>query len=142
MPPSAREFFDVLSFLLVTALWISGCGDSELRLDPLPSCPSSSICITIKDVNFDNPGAHFEPMQARVSAGTTVFWSYNGSQIHDLTFITVNQQGNSTLSTDPTCSPHVEISYHCSKILDPGTYQFFCSLHPFTAAGKLIVKNQ
>ena len=140
MPPATREVFDVLSFLLVTALWISGCGDAELRLDPLPSCPS--VCITINDVNPNNLEAHFDPMDARVSPGTTVFWSYNGFDTHNMNFNSVNPQtGEITSRPDLDC-PIFSLTSHCSKILDSGTYQFFCSLHPFTLAGTLIVENQ
>jgi plastocyanin len=77
-----------------------------------------------------------------VPAGTTVFLSYNGFQEHDLTFITVNQQGNTIFTSDPDCPPNVTISYHCSKIFDPGTYRFFCTLHQnIDDAAELIVNN-
>ena len=145
MPPSAREFLPALCLLLVIALWIFGCGDAELKLDPLPSCPTQDppiFCITINDVNPNNLEAHFDPMEIRVSAGTAVLWSYNGFDIHELEFNSVNPQTGEITSRPDLGCPTFTLTSHCSKMLDTGTYQFSCSLHPFTAAGTLVVENQ
>jgi plastocyanin len=134
-----QKTISLLFLSCVLAGWISGCGDRELGVDSLPSCPS--VCITIKDMSPDDSEDHFEPAGATVVAGTTVFWNYSGFDSHQLRFSSVDQQGNATPRFDLDDCPIFNLTSRCSKTLEPGTYQFSCTVHSLSGPGRLTVEE-
>ena len=86
--------------------------------------PNPSTANQVMVENFS-----FQPDTLTVKAGTTVTWVNHDDEPH-----TVNENNKAfksgTLDTD------VKFSY---KFTSPGTYSYFCSLHP-RMTGQIIVK--
>ena len=84
----------------------------------------------------------YKPERLEVKAGTSVTWSQRDPGAHTVTSGTVEQGGagvtpapdelfdSGSLSTDDTFEHTFE---------DPGTYPYFCSLHPATMRGEIVV---
>jgi len=100
----------------------------EMPAKPSPAAsknlPASSNPDQVKVENFS-----FQPGTLTVKAGTTVTWVNHDDEPH-----TVNENNKTfksgTLDTD------AKFSY---KFTSPGTYSYFCSLHP-RMTGQIIVK--
>src|SRR6266404_5367929 len=86
---------------------------------PTPSTPNQ-----VKVENFS-----FQPGTLTVKVGTTVTWVNQDDDAH-----TVNEN-NKTLKSG-TLDTDAKFSY---KFTSPGTYSYFCSLHP-RMTGQIIVK--
>ena len=103
---------------------------SKMQMPARPSpatakdMPSSSTANQVMVENFS-----FQPSTLTVKAGTTVTWVNHDDEPH-----TVNENNKTfksgTLDTDG------KFSY---KFTSPGTYSYFCSLHP-RMTGQIIVK--
>jgi amicyanin len=72
----------------------------------------------------------FRASEVMVSAGTTVTWINHDDDTHTVTS-TTNAFRSPGLDTDDT------FSYTFAK---PGTYEYFCTLHPLMT-GKVIVRS-
>ena len=71
----------------------------------------------------------FNPTQVTVPAGSTVTWLNRGSNLHTATsFDGLCESGN--LGRDGRFN---------FTFTEPGTYQYFCSLHPATMRGEIRV---
>lgn len=100
----------------------------EMPAKPSPAAgkemPTSSTANQVIVENFS-----FQPGTLTVKAGTTVTWVNHDDEPH-----TVNENNKTfksgTLDTD------AKFSY---KFTSPGTYSYFCSLHP-RMTGQIIVK--
>jgi plastocyanin len=100
----------------------------EMPAKPSPAAgkdlPSPSTANQVMVENFS-----FQPGTLTVKAGTTVTWVNHDDEPH-----TVNENNKTfksgTLDTD------AKFSY---KFISPGTYSYFCSLHP-RMTGQIIVK--
>jgi plastocyanin len=71
----------------------------------------------------------FQPVTLTVKAGTTVTWVNHDDEPH-----TVNE--NNKIFKSGTLDTDAKFSY---KFTSPGTYSYFCSLHP-RMTGQIIVK--
>jgi plastocyanin len=80
--------------------------------------------ISVKIDNFT-----FTPAEAEVAVGTTVVWT-NGDDIPHTVVDADHKYKSSALDTGDTFS---------HTFTEPGTYEYFCSLHPHMT-GKIIVK--
>ena len=132
--------------LFGSAVCLVGCGRVELPETLSPTCEQDVpfvSCIVIHDVTPETAGEHFEPSEIEVPADTMVVWSYSGFQNHDLKFVLTQDDGQKVLVDDPDCPPPITMSYHCSKVFSPGTYEFICSLHqsPALHVSRLIVRE-
>ena len=100
----------------------------EMPAKPSPAAgkdlPNPSTANQVMVENFS-----FQPGTLTVKAGTTVAWVNHDDEPH-----TVNENNKTfksgTLDTD------AKFSY---KFISPGTYSYFCSLHP-RMTGQIIVK--
>lgn len=84
----------------------------------------------------------FKPERLEVKAGSTVTWQQRDPGAHTVTSGTVEQGGagvtpqpddlfdSGNLSTDESFEHTFD---------EPGTYQYFCSLHPATMRGEIRV---
>src|SRR5258706_9047366 len=146
-----REFLLVIAMSLLS-LFLAACGSSgstetqsplaptvsrnsntemsrmDMPAKPSPAAgkdlPSPSTANQVMVENFS-----FQPGTLTVKAGTTVTWVNHDDEPH-----TVNENNKNfksgTLDTD------AKVSY---KFTSPGTYNYFCSLHP-RMTGQIIVK--
>jgi plastocyanin len=90
--------------------------DSPIAITDLPLEQDSPV--GAHDITIDN--FSFTPATARVPAGTTVTWT-NRDDIPHTVVGTDRTFKSSPLDTDDTFSHRFDM---------PGTYNYFCSLHP------------
>ncbi|MDX6528780.1 MAG: hypothetical protein QOH41_1070 [Blastocatellia bacterium] len=116
-----------------TAPTVSRNSNTDMSKMEMPAKPSPAAGkdmqtpATANQVMVEN--FSFQPVTLTVKAGTTVTWVNHDDEPH-----TVNENNKTfksgTLDTD------AKFSY---KFTSPGTYSYFCSLHP-RMTGQIIVK--
>ena len=88
---------------------------------------ASAVKAADMPINIDN--FVFTPAEAQISAGTTVVWTNNDDIPHTVVDAD-HKYKSSALDTGDKFS---------HTFTEPGTYEYFCSLHPHMT-GKIIVK--
>ena len=87
---------------------------------------SSGATITVGDRFFSEPNVKVKP-------GTTINYAFTGNEQHNLTL------ANGPLGIG---SPDANDGYVYSQKFDrPGTYRFFCGLHPVQMTERVVVEN-
>jgi plastocyanin len=85
----------------------------------------------------------YDPKQLTVDAGTTVTWHQRDPGSHTVTSGTV-EQGTGSVATNPdgkfssgelTTDESFEFAF-----AEPGTYPYFCEIHPATMRGEITVR--
>jgi plastocyanin len=109
--------------LLVGALACSGGGDD----DPTPSGPgngsgggSTSNAITVQDNSFN-------PSETTVAPGTTVTWTWSGTDTHDVTFNDGPQSARQASGT------------FTRTFASAGTFRYRCTVHS-GMSGEVVVR--
>jgi plastocyanin len=113
-----------------TASQNSNTDMSKMEMPPKPSPPAGKDLptrSTPNEVSLEN--FSFQPGTLTVKAGTSVTWVNHDDEPH-----TVNE--NNKLFKSGTLDTDAKFSY---KFTSPGTYSYFCSLHP-RMTGQIIVK--
>jgi plastocyanin len=90
--------------------------DSALAVSKRPSSAAS------KEISIDN--FSFAPRELTVSAGTVVAWTNHDDIPHTVTS-TEKKFGSEVLDTGQKFA---------RKFTDPGTYPYFCKIHPMMTA--------
>ena len=73
---------------------------------------------------------HFEPMRLVVPAGATVTWTNHDEEPHVVTSAGHQFKSSPALDTD---------DHYSAVFTKPGSYAYFCSVHPFMTA-TIVVK--
>lgn len=73
---------------------------------------------------------HFEPMQLVVPAGATVTWTNHDEEPHTVTSAGNGFKSSGALDTD---------DHYSAVFTKPGTYAYYCSIHPQMTA-TIVVK--
>jgi plastocyanin len=130
---------------LVLATALAACGDDGSSAD---SGVDSSVDTTV-DSGADTGAPEvvmelvaFTPDQLEVEAGTTVTWQQRDPGFHTVTSGTVEQGGAGVLQMPDSKfdSGRVTTDDTFQHTFDePGTYPYFCSLHPATMRGEVLV---
>jgi plastocyanin len=118
---TARIFGTVI---FAATLFSLPLASSPLQLDPVAAgeVKASATAITIDNFSF-------APMQLEIAAGTQVTWTNKDDVPH--TVVSIDHKFKSrALDTDESFS---------FTFQDPGTYEYFCSVHP-KMTGKIVVK--
>jgi plastocyanin len=102
----------ILGLLAVLAIVLSGCAGTS-------ATPAGG-----SQANVEMKGIAFVPKELTVQAGTTVVWTNNDPFPHT---VTSGTRGSPTSLFDQTVDPGKTFSY---TFQDPGTYPYFCSIHP------------
>ena len=113
----------MLTFVMAAmmALGLSACA---LATDPANNTESKAMAATINVDNFS-----FSPATLTVTAGTTVTWTNHDDIPHNI--VERDQKFKSkALDTDDS---------YAHTFAEPGTYEYFCGLHP-KMVGKVIVE--
>ena len=123
--------------VLVLAATTAACSDDDSASgDSARSDPSEAPSEVAMEL------VAYKPERLEVKAGTSVTWSQRDPGAHTVTSGTVEQGGagvtpepdelfdSGSLSTDDTFEHTFE---------EPGTYPYFCSLHPATMRGEIVV---
>ncbi len=95
-------------------------------ITPISQAPVSANTIRIKNFAFD-------PQSMTVSAGSTVRWVNYDSVTHRIVFIDTAGR-----DTDVDSNPLSASQSWSSKFDKPGTYDYYCTIHP-DMKGKIIV---
>jgi plastocyanin len=102
--------------LILATAWLTSFGAG---VEPAPAAPAA--------VSIDN--FTFGPAELTIAPGTTVTWTNRDDIPH--TVVDVDKTfKSSVLDTDETYE---------HTFVDPGTYRYFCSLHP-KMTGRVVVR--
>jgi plastocyanin len=116
--------------MILLGLLAAGCGGNSTGTTPddETAAPAAETA-AVREVTIDN--FSFDPPELTVSPGTKVTWINRDDVPHTVTSTAKPKRFNSgTLDTDQRFS-HV--------FTDPGTYEYFCAVHPKMTA-RVIVK--
>ncbi|MGE0161289.1 MAG: plastocyanin/azurin family copper-binding protein [Gemmatimonadales bacterium] len=102
-----------LLLLSSLALAAAGCGDDT------PTEPVVTTAIAVRD-DF------FEPQNATVAAGATVTWTWNGSNPHNVTWVSAG------LGDSPT---QTSGSYSATMPSATGALAYYCTIHGTPTSG-------
>ncbi len=143
IPPSIARF--IRSFYLVALLFLSACGAAQTggvtQNDAAPTnmvmpttSPGAPAVSTAASVPVTGPHVTianftFSPGTLTVPVGATVTWINNDDMVHTVTSVDGVFKSDGLDTGD-------QFSYKFTK---PGTYSYFCSIHP-KMVGKIIVK--
>jgi plastocyanin len=132
MPLNAIVYAIVLPISVATSVGISSDAQAAAPLRSMSSImhvDQAPPAIDVQSIDIKN--FHFSPMAIVISAGTTVTWKNLDSEQRsiisgELLFHSVNLNQNDVFTY---------------KFDTPGTYKFWCSLHPVTmGTGTIIVR--
>lgn len=104
--PKIRSLAALLAAAALTAAG-AACGAAEAPEDA-PTVDTADVAVV------DNA---FEPVNARIEAGETVTWTWEGDNRHDVSF----DDFSSEIQRDGTFTHTFE---------DPGAYSYVCTIHP------------
>jgi plastocyanin len=143
---SRPKFSRVKGGLVVSAaaLALAACGGSDKATSAAPSAsaPAPGIHAGHSDATVSMRLIQFGPKQIDVAAGKEVTWTQKDAGFHTVTSGTVEQGGGSVtgrpdgtfrserLATDDT----FKFTFN-----EPGTYPYFCEIHPATMTGEVRV---
>jgi plastocyanin len=122
-PSRIAWILGTVSFGAATVLWLM-LGSGTLQWHSMAATQDKSAANAVTIDNFS-----FAPSPIEIHAGTRVTWINKDDVPH--TVVSVDGKFRSqALDTDETFS----FTFH-----DPGTYEYFCSVHP-KMTGKVLVK--
>jgi plastocyanin len=95
----------------------AGCGDGST--DPGDGEPVATTAVSVRD-NF------FQPPDIVVAAGSTVTWTWQGSQVHNVTWVAVSL---------PDSPDQVTGTFEATMPSAAGTHVYYCTFHGTPTAG-------
>lgn len=131
--PSRRRLI-ALSTLLLLAFALAGCGSGNAA-NPAPAAPSRADPgdVTIRLLAF-------RPEVIRVPAGRRITWAQQDPGAHTVTSGVVDPQPGGVAARPDgrfDSGPIAEGQSFSLALDQPGTYPYFCSIHPATMRGEL-----
>lgn len=118
------------------ALVASACGSGGSDDDAAPAAAEGGQTVALKLIAF-------KPERLNVAVGTAVTWKNEDASEHTVTSGAVNQ-GSSGVTTaadskfeSGSMKQNAAFSYTFTA---PGTYAYFCKIHPATMRGEITVK--
>ena len=105
--------------LMILAFTAASCSDPSGPGDVSP--PSSANAVDVRD-NFYNLATTTVPV------GTTVTWTWRGSNSHDVSF------------ADGVSSPVQSSGTYARQFTSAGTYTYLCTVHGSAMSGRVIVQ--
>ena len=118
------------------ALVASACGGGESKGGAAPAAAEGGQTVALKLIAF-------KPERLSVAVGTAVTWKNEDASEHTVTSGTVNQgAGGVTTAVDNTfdsgsLKQNATFAYTFTA---PGTYSYFCTIHPATMRGEITVR--
>ena len=118
------------------AIVASACGGGDSEQDAAPAAADGGQTVSLKLIAF-------KPERLSVAAGTAVTWKNEDASEHTVTSGTVTQgSGGVTTAVDNkfesgSLKQNASFSYTFTA---PGTYSYFCKIHPATMRGEITVK--
>jgi plastocyanin len=118
------------------ALVASACGGGDSEGSAAPAAAEGGQTVALKLIAF-------KPERLSVAVGSAVTWKNEDASEHTVTSGTVNQSaGGVTTSVDNkfesgSLKQNASFSFTFTA---PGTYAYFCKIHPATMRGEITVK--
>lgn len=131
--------------MLAASVTIVACGSSSSasRSDPAPADTSTSATAPAGGTTVELELIAYRPEQLTVDVGTTVTWKQMDPGFHTVTSGKVDQ-GSAGVTTEPDgtfASGNLATGDTFTYTFDsPGTYSYFCEIHPATMSGEVIVR--
>jgi plastocyanin len=125
-----RHLVVMMGPLLMLGTVQGKAADSQGNMPQAAAATSQSTAMSVK-VEIDN--FDFSPMTMTVTPGTTVTWTNHDDIPH-----TVVSADESKLFKSPPLDTDDAYSFTFQK---PGTYRYFCSVHP-KMVGMIVVKEK
>ena len=127
---------------LLAPLAIAACGSSSgsstsptTAAKPAAKAPAKDT-VTIKLIAY-------RPAALTVTAGSTVTWNQTDPGVHTITSGTVAQGASGVTEQPDGMFKSGEIAtgkQYAHTFAQPGTYKYFCEIHPATMTGEITVK--
>lgn len=125
----------MLALAALAGVTLAACGDTESDPQEAGAPEATGAEVTVDLLAFD-------PDELEVAAGTTVTWLQEDTAAHTIVAGTVEETpGGVSPQPDGTFeSDLLETGEQFEHSFDePGTYPYFCSLHPATMRGEIRV---
>lgn len=124
------------SAMVGLAIVASACGGGDSDEGAAPAAADGGQTVALKLIAF-------KPERLSVAVGSAVTWKNEDASEHTVTSGTVNQgSGGVTTAVDGkfesgSLKQNATFSYTFTA---PGTYSYFCKIHPATMRGEITVK--
>lgn len=142
-PRSWRRRTSVLA-LVAAATLVAACGSSTANGSATSKSSTSTSSGTSASANqVDLKLIAYKPAKLAVSAGTTVTWVQMDPGAHTVTSGTVAQGAAGVTEAPDQRFASGELSTGQSfkhTFSEPGTYRYFCEIHPATMQGDITVR--
>lgn len=126
---------------IIAPLAFAACGSSGSS-DPEPAPKNDAPAPSAAPDSVDIKLIAYRPAKVSVTAGTTVTWNQMDAGFHTVTSGTVSS-GAANVTTQPDDkfgSGEIAKGEKFSQAFaDPGTYPYFCEIHPATMTGEVTV---
>ena len=130
-----------LALLVVLGLVLAACGGNDDSGDDRAAAPTATDVADATTVTMRLVA--FKPDRVEIDAGTTVTWVNEDPGAHTVTSGVV-EDGASSVTAEPDGvfdSGELATDESFEHVFDePGTYSFFCELHPATMRGVVTVR--
>jgi len=131
MNKSIIFFIVILAGFLTAGVLVSGRGQNSASAQAGMSEASDKSEMASNEVTIDN--FSFTPQTLTIPAGSTVKWTNKDDVPHTVVETNSHKFKSKALDTDET------FSY---TFTDPGTYEYFCSVHPKMVAKVIVQQKQ
>ncbi len=127
---------------LLAPLTIAACGSSSGSTTSPTTAAKPAAKAPAKDT-VDIKLIAYRPTALTVSAGSTVTWNQMDPGVHTITSGTVAPGGGNVTEQPDGMFASGEIAtgkQYTHTFAQPGTYKYFCEIHPATMTGEITVK--
>jgi plastocyanin len=108
-----------LGLIVLIGLYLTGCGSSSSH-DQTPALSTRRNVVIQGNQRSTNPDAFYVPDAIQVRAGQTITWTNRDTDPHDVTAVDGSFYSG----------PIADGATYRLTLTQPGTYQYFCTLHP------------
>lgn len=144
--PSPLRIALVALVVVAIVIALTACGSSGSKssgTSPSTKAPSTTTTATASGDTVNLKLIAYKPAKLTVTAGSTVTWHQMDPGVHTVTSGTVSQDGGGvSMHPDGTfdsgqLATGKSFTFRFDK---PGTYTYFCEIHPATMHGEITVK--
>ena len=127
---------------LLAPLTVAACGSSSGSTTSPTTAAKPATKAPAKDT-VDIKLIAYRPATLSVTAGSTVTWNQMDPGVHTITSGTVAQGASGVTGQPDGMFASGEIATgkkYTNTFSEPGTYKYFCEIHPATMTGEITVK--
>jgi plastocyanin len=127
---------------VLAAVFLSGCGGGGKSDRRAYSAPSSTATASGATTDVEIKLIAFKPDHLTIPAGTTVTWHQRDPGVHTVTSGTVQQEAGGVRDVPDGMFDSGQLATdksYARKFSNPGTFTYFCKIHPATMRGQITV---